>query len=145
MPALPALRPDELEAGTVMRLMLRKSAWFLLACAPAAFFVPAGSSSPSSKRPAARRVEVVELQPLAAQARRVAEALELLGEPLSAADVRALELAVEDRDEARGAASIEKVLDRRALVHVSISPESRVSVTRGAARAQLVEQGWRVL
>ncbi|HWS87931.1 MAG TPA: CehA/McbA family metallohydrolase [Pyrinomonadaceae bacterium] len=116
--------------------------WFSLACALAALVVPAGSSS-ASKRVAAR-AGAVELQPLAAQARRVAEALELLGEPLSAADVRALELAVEDSDGARGAASIEKVLDRRALVHVSISPESRVSVTRGAARAQLVEQGWRV-
>ena len=98
------------------------------------------SSSASSKR----RVKAVELQPLAAQARRVAEALELLGEPLSGTDMRALELAVEDRDEARGAEAIERVLDRRALVNVTISPESRVSVTRGAARAQLVERGWRV-
>ena len=112
--------------------------WFSLACALAASVVPAGSSS------ARGGAEVVELQPLAAQARRVAEALELLGEPLSAADVRALELASEDKDEARGAAAVERVLDRRALVHVAISPESRVSVTRGAARAQLVEQGWRV-
>ncbi len=119
--------------------------WFLLACLLAALVATAGtSSSASSKRSSARRAEVVELQPLAAQARRVAEALELLGEPLSVDDRRALELAVEDKDEARGAASIEKVLDRRALVHVAISPESRVSVTRGAARAQLVEQGWRV-
>jgi hypothetical protein len=112
-----------------------------LVCLLAALVVPAGTAS--SERPAARRAEVVELQPLAAQARRVAEALELLGEPLSAADMRALELAVEDKDEARGASAIERVLDRRALVHVQISPESRVGVTRGAARAVLVERGWR--
>ncbi|HEX8337280.1 MAG TPA: CehA/McbA family metallohydrolase, partial [Pyrinomonadaceae bacterium] len=118
--------------------------WFVLACSAAAPAAPAVTpSSASSKRPAARRAGVVELQPLAAQARRVAEALELLGEPLSAADRRALEVAAEDADQSRGAAAIERVLDRRALVHVAISPESRVSVTRGAARAQLVEQGWR--
>ncbi|HEX8290251.1 MAG TPA: CehA/McbA family metallohydrolase, partial [Pyrinomonadaceae bacterium] len=126
-------------------MRFKSFARFVLACSAAALAVPAGTppSSASSKRPAARRARVVELQPLAAQARRVAEALELLGEPLSAADARALELAAEDADRSRGAASIEKVLDRRALVHVAISPESRVSVTRGAARAQLVEQGWR--
>jgi hypothetical protein len=126
-------------------LRFKSFARFVLACSAAALAVPAGTppSSASSKRPAARRARVVELQPLAAQARRVAEALELLGEPLSAADARALALAAEDADRSRGAASIEKVLDRRALVHVAISPESRVSVTRGAARAQLVEQGWR--
>ena len=65
--------------------------WFVLACLPAALVVPAGTAS--SKRPVVRRAEVVELQPLAAQARRVAEALELLGEPLSGADVAAIERA----------------------------------------------------
>jgi hypothetical protein len=34
-------------------------------------------------------------------------------------------------------------LDRRVLVNISISPESRVSVTRGAVEATLVEKGWR--
>jgi len=115
---------------------LRTFVWFVLVCMIAV--VSKMPSSASSKR------EVVELQPLAAQARRVAEALELLGEPLGAGDMRALELALEDGDEARAVSAIEKVLDRRVLVNVSISPESRVSVTRGAARAQLVEQGWRV-
>jgi hypothetical protein len=125
-------------------LRLKSSVLLSLVCLAAALVVAAGSaSSASSKRRAAGRAGVVELQPLAAQARRVAEALEWLGEPLSAADLRALELAAEDRDESRGAAAVEKILDRRALVHVAISPESRVSVTRGAARAQLVEQGWR--
>jgi hypothetical protein len=126
-------------------LKFKPFVWLVLACLPAALVVPSGTASSAlSKRTAVRRAEVVELQPLAAQARRVAEALELLGEPLSPDDMRALEVAAGDADEARGAAAIEKVLDRRALVHVQISPESRVSVTRGAARAQLVEQGWRV-
>ncbi|MET0646842.1 MAG: CehA/McbA family metallohydrolase, partial [Pyrinomonadaceae bacterium] len=120
-------------------------AWLALICSLAALVVTAAGtvSSVSSKRPAARRAEVVELQPLAAQARRVAEALDLLGEPLSAADAAAIGRAGEDSDAARAVAAIERVLDRRALVHVAISPESRVSVTRGAARAALVEKGWR--
>ncbi len=117
---------------------------FVLVLLLAAPVVVVGTlSSASSRQRAVRRPEAVELQPLAAQARRVAEALALLGEPLSAADMRALELAVEDTDEARGTLAIERVLDRRALVHVAISPESRVSVTRGAAPARLVERGWR--
>lgn len=118
-------------------------AWLSSVLILAALAAAVGTPAPASSKTAARRVGVVELQPLAAQARRVAEALEQLGEPLSVADMRALELAIEDKDEARGASAIERVLDRRALVHVQISPESRVSVTRGAARAVLVEQGWR--
>ena len=126
-------------------MRLKSSVRFVLSCSLAALVVAAGAvSSASPKRPAARRAEAVELQPLAAQARRVAEALELLGEPLSAADAAAIGRAGEDADAARAVAAIERVLDRRALVEVAISPESRVSVTRGAARAQLVEQGWRV-
>ncbi len=125
-------------------MRLKQSVRFVLACSLAALVVAAGAvSSAPATRPAARRAEVVELQPLAAQARRVAEALELLGEPLSAADAAALGRAGEDADAARAVAAIERVLDRRALVEVAISPESRVSVTRGAARAALVERGWR--
>lgn len=127
-------------------LRLRAFAWLVLVCVFAALVVPAGSSSSSAsvKLPVNRKsVEALELQPLAAQARRVAEALELLGEPFGAADVAVLDRAGEEGDEGRGLALIQEVLDRRALVHVQISPESRVSVTRGAARAVLVERGWR--
>jgi hypothetical protein len=86
----------------------------------------------------------VELQPLLAQARRVAEALEYLGEPLGAEDRAAIERAGEDENAERAVASIQQVLDRRTLLRVEINPESRVSVARGAARAVLVEKGWRV-
>jgi hypothetical protein len=111
----------------------------------------AGSSSSSalskSSKPRHARTEprheALELQPLAAQVRRVIEALDLLGEPFTDANKQALARASEDADESRGLATIQGVLDRRTLVHVQISPESRVSVTRGAARATLVERGWR--
>jgi hypothetical protein len=119
-----------------------------LVCVLTALAVAVGSSysSASSKPRPARaesRRETLELQPLAAQARRVVEALELLGEPFTEADKRTIESASEDSNEARALTTIQGVLDRRALVNVQISPESRVSVTRGAARATLVERGWR--
>jgi hypothetical protein len=88
-------------------------------------------------------VEQVELQPLVAQVRRIVEAMDYLGEPFSPADKQTLEHAADDENEARALLTIQNVLDRRALLNISISPESRVSVTRGAAEATLVEKGWR--
>ncbi|HEX8424615.1 MAG TPA: CehA/McbA family metallohydrolase [Pyrinomonadaceae bacterium] len=85
----------------------------------------------------------VDVQPLAAQVRRLVEALEYLGEPFSAAERAALERASESEDAARALAAIREVLDARSLFFVEISPESRVRVTRGRAEAVLVEKGWR--
>ena len=92
---------------------------------------------------AAQGMVRVALQPFAAQVRRIIAALEAIGEPLNPADRAALEHAFADADEARAVQSIQQVLDRYVLLHVDINPESRVSVTKGAAPAELVEQGWR--
>lgn len=92
----------------------------------------------------AAKLEGDDLQPLAAQVRRLIEALEYLGEPFGAAEREALERAANDERAERALASIQNVLERRTLFHVRISPESRVSVTRGAAAPVLVERGWRV-
>jgi hypothetical protein len=89
------------------------------------------------------KADQVELQPLAAQARRVVEAMDYLGSPLPAADRRALENVFEEADPEKAAAGIQAVLDKHCLLEVSINPESRVKVAQGAARAELVEQGWR--
>jgi hypothetical protein len=78
----------------------------------------------------------VELQPLAAQVRRLIEALDYLGAPLAADDRRAIEAA-------QSAGAIEQVLDRYVLLDVDINPESRVHVTPGRARPELVQDGWR--
>jgi hypothetical protein len=86
----------------------------------------------------------VEAQPLKAQVRRVGEALEYLGEPLSREEKAALERAVANMNVEEAVEAIQKVLDPRCLVGVSINPESRVKVARGPAAAQLVENGWRV-
>ncbi len=89
-------------------------------------------------------VKGVEAQPLKAQARRVAEALDYLGEPLSAEEKAALEKATANMNADEAVLAIQKVLDPRCLAGVNINPESRVKVARGPAKAELVEQGWRV-
>src|SRR5262245_59242492 len=84
--------------------------------------------------------EQVEGQPLAAQARRVAEALEYLGEPLPATERQALTAACEARD----VGAIQKALDKRCLAGVRISSEKEMTALEGPAPHDLVQQGWRV-
>ena len=106
----------------------------------AIIFVVASASFAAAKR---SEDAGVEIQPLAAQVRRLVEALEYLGEPFSPAERLALERASEQEDAARAVAGMRAVLDARSLFFVEISPESRVRVTRGRAEATLVEKGWR--
>ena len=81
-------------------------------------------------------VSTVELQPLAAQARRVVEATDYLGEPLTAETQPAL-------NSASTADALQRALDPRVLFVVTISPEMRVKVAQGPAQPELVEGGWR--
>jgi hypothetical protein len=85
-------------------------------------------------------VDKVDHQPLAAQAGRVADALELLGSPLPVADRKALEEAAKDK--AKGVPAIQAVLDKHCLAGVKIGPTVRVLA--GPAKPELAEQGWRV-
>ncbi len=78
----------------------------------------------------------IEIQPLAAQAARIATALDFLGEPLDAKTKAAL-------DKAATAAEIQKLLDARVLFVVNINPEMRVKVAQGMAKPELVQNGWR--
>jgi len=80
----------------------------------------------------------VEGQPLAGNARRLAEALEYLGSPLPAELRATLKKACDDRD----AKAIQKLLDPRVLLVVSINPEARVKVHRGPAKAMLQQAGY---
>jgi hypothetical protein len=86
----------------------------------------------------------VPLQPLAQQARRLDTALRYLGEPLADADRQALDEAIGLTDESAAVARIQQALDRRVLMTVHISPESRVRVEQGAAPPQLVQGGARL-
>lgn len=86
----------------------------------------------------------VPLQPLAAQAQRVADALEYLGQPLGEQDLARLRDASMADDEAAGARAIQEVLDRLALAGININPESRVKSQPGPAAPELAQHGWRV-
>ncbi|HVS18188.1 MAG TPA: CehA/McbA family metallohydrolase, partial [Planctomycetota bacterium] len=93
--------------------------------------------------PARQTTVEVELQPLAAAAERLTQALELCGAPLSADDLAALAAAAGMDDERRGAAALQEVLDRHCLAFVEINPESRVKASAGPAPRELVQHGWR--
>jgi len=90
----------------------------------------------------------VERQPLAAQARRVAEALDMLGSPLPEADRKALEAAIADKDAAKSVEAIQAVLDKYCIAGirgiVRNKADTRLTVTAGPASPDLAEQGWRV-
>src|SRR5262249_31555110 len=90
------------------------------------------------------KVTKVDLQPLGAQALRVADALDLLGAPQSDADKKALADAAKDKD--RGVETIQSILDKRCLAGVVIQPGDKpmLRVVAGPAKGELAEQGWRV-
>ncbi len=84
----------------------------------------------------------VELQPLKSQVKRVVEAMDYLGFPLTPADRKELDAAIAEEHQASSREGIQKVLDRYALYGVHINPEMRVKVSQGPAKAILHEQGW---
>jgi hypothetical protein len=86
----------------------------------------------------------VELQPLAAQVKRVAQALDLLGSPLTKSEQDALDGACSSRDPAAGIRGIQETLDPLCLAMVEINAESRVNLAAGPAPKELMQQGWRV-
>ncbi len=85
----------------------------------------------------------VELQPFAAQVRRLIEATDYLGAPFSEAEKQALAAAMELPDASAAAQKLQEILDARCLFGVNINPEMRVKVAQGMAKAELSEAGWR--
>ena len=90
------------------------------------------------------RIDGVAGQPLVAQVKRIVQALEFLGQPLSDPTKAALDAAFAETDEAKQVADLQKALDPLCLAGVHINPESRVKVTAGDAKKELTEQGWTV-
>ena len=80
----------------------------------------------------------VEGQPLAANVRRLLQALDFLGAPMPADSVTSLKAACDERD----AAKIQRLLDPHVLLAVHINPEARVKVSRGPAKASLQQMGY---
>src|SRR5262245_43658332 len=90
----------------------------------------------------AQKVDQVELQPLTAQVRRLVEAMDYLGAPIKEADKTALEKSGDETDATKARRNVQDTLDKYCLFEVHINHESRVRVTQGAARPELVEKGW---
>lgn len=88
-------------------------------------------------------VDAVEFQPLAAQVNRLLEALEMVGEPLPAADTQMIKRALAAKPSAEAAVALQKLIDKHCVAAIHINPESRVKVQQGPAKPELVEQGWR--
>jgi hypothetical protein len=86
----------------------------------------------------------VERQPLAAQARRVSEALALLGEPLTDAERQAIRDAADAKDENKAVQTIQTILDKRCLAGLHVTADKKIQTQAGPAKPQLAEQGWRV-
>lgn len=86
----------------------------------------------------------VPLQPFADQVRRLETTLEFLGEPLTPADQEGINAAIANPDPQAAVRQAETILDKHALVIVTINPESRVSVSRGQAAADLIQNGTRL-
>jgi hypothetical protein len=84
------------------------------------------------------------LQPLAMQVRQVETTLDDLGQPISPADRKKINAALGNPDASAAVLRIEHVLDRYALVKVTINPESRVDVARGLAAPDLIQHGTRL-
>jgi hypothetical protein len=99
-------------------------------------FLAAFPQSPA--RAAESQTVDVEVQPLAANVSRLLEALKYLGAPLEDDGAQAIARAVAERD----AHGLQRVVDKHALFVVSIDPESRVKVERGAADARLQQAGF---
>lgn len=86
----------------------------------------------------------VALQPMAQQARQLAESLTYLGQPLTPSEQKRINEALALPDEAAAAEALQKVLDSHVLLNVDINPESRVKVEQGAAKPDLIEEGARL-
>lgn len=89
------------------------------------------------------KVIKVELQPLAAQAQRVADAFDVIGSPLEKTEKEALAKAGKAKNAARGVAAIQSILDKHCLATIRISSSDKLEVTAGQAKPELAEQGWR--
>jgi hypothetical protein len=89
-------------------------------------------------------VKDVEFQPLSAQAKRIIEALDLLGQPISRDDRTKITQAIDSTGQDPAIRTIQTVLDKYCLIGVEINAESRVKAVQGPARPRLVQNGWSV-
>ena len=85
----------------------------------------------------------VALQPFAQHVRRLEQALSFLGQPLPSQVHQQINEAMALYNEREAVARITKLLEPSVLLVVNINPESRVKVSQGEAKPDLVEAGTR--
>lgn len=88
-------------------------------------------------------VDRVERQPLIESTKRLVEALSFVGAPLSDAEKKQLAEAYAADDDLEIVKVAQAVLDPHCLAGVHISAESRVKVSEGPAKKELMQNGWR--
>jgi len=88
-------------------------------------------------------VKTVEAQPLLAQAKRLAQTLDSLGQPLPATTAEPL-AALKAKDGDAAVAIVQALLDPLCMAAVEIDEKGVAKVTTSATKPELVEQGWRV-
>lgn len=93
---------------------------------------------PAAQAARATEIIAVEAQPLAANARRVMEALEFLGAPLPDSIAIRLTNAIRAQD----ARALQSALDPQAAFVARVEPDGRVTTSRGAASLVLQQEGY---
>jgi hypothetical protein len=125
-----------------MNVVIQKIQLSLLLVTALHFPVTLSAQHPASHEPATNMISDIDPQPLLAQAIRLKEALSFLGSSLSARDEKALTALQHEPLTPQVSMLVQKILDPYCLAIIDINPESRVKVTRGAAKAQLIQSGW---
>lgn len=90
------------------------------------------------------RVTNVDIQPLAAQVKRISDSLDSLGQPIPAKTQESLKKALSETNPAKAVLAIQDALDPLCLAYVNINPESRVKADPGPVAKTLTQHGWSV-
>ena len=85
----------------------------------------------------------LERQPFVAATRRLVEAIDFAGAPLSSEITATLQAAMTAADDRAAIGDIQNVLDPLCLAIITINAESRVKVAEGPVKKELMQQGWR--
>jgi hypothetical protein len=85
----------------------------------------------------------VERQPFVSATRRLIEAMDFAGAPLSVEVQEKIAAAAALEDDRAAVRQIQEVLDPLCLVTININAESRVKVAEGPVKKELMQQGWR--
>lgn len=84
----------------------------------------------------------VERQPFIAATRRLVEALDFAGAPLQPSVKEQLSAAFQTQGDRDAVREVQKILDPLCLAFININAESRVKVTEGPVKKELMQQGW---